>query len=124
MADSADTIITATLMRGKNYSFYNPSTATYTVFKRSVPVEVTDEVADQLEELVDVVKTSDGDEIEKLYFDIDRDAERRTEEEAKPRRMRLRMVEASEPKQTKTVSSRTTPVPGRTAGLKVGGPRR
>ena len=119
MADSADTIITATLVRGKNYSFFNTEKGAFETYKRNVPVEVDEEVADRLEELVETVSTTDGDEIEKPLFEIDREAERRTEEDKAPKRMRLRMVPADEGKKAQAVSTRTAPPPGRGTGLKV-----
>lgn len=124
MADNAGTIITATLSRGKTYSHFIKEEGKFKEFKRNVPTEVSDELADELEELVEIITTTDGDEVEKPRFEIDREAEKRQDDEPAPRRMRLRMVAADEDRKPKTVATRTAPVPGRGTGLKVGGSRR
>jgi hypothetical protein len=62
---------------------------------RNVPKEVTEDLADALEELIDTVPTSDGDEIEKPLFDIDREAVRRDADEERPSKLRMRLVPAT-----------------------------
>lgn len=85
-------IITAKLVRGKVYSYFEQSTGHYLTFKRNVPVEVSAKVANELEDLVDEINTDEGEVIEKNRFEIDYEAERRTEEDTGPRRLRMRIV--------------------------------
>jgi hypothetical protein len=62
----------------------------YHEFRQRVPVPVTEELADELEELVDTVSTDDGQAIEMDRFEIDRDAVAVAEED-QPKRTRLRL---------------------------------
>jgi hypothetical protein len=85
--------ITATLIRGRVYVFNYQGK--HHEFKRGVPVEVSKELAAELEKDTVIIETTDGDEIEKDRFNIDFDAEVRQVRPA-PLRKRLRLVEAEE----------------------------
>ena len=99
-----DTIITATLVRGKKYSYNQivktdaaglPVEGKFHAFERNIPVPVSSELADELEELVEVLTTSDGDEVEKPRFKIDRSAPARQSKEVDPaKKVRMRLVVA------------------------------
>lgn len=116
---ASDTCITATLIRGKiyNYNFApmkgdgtkNYEKAQYFVFTRNVPLTVPEEVADELEELMELETTRDGeDEIERPVFRITRDAPVRRPEDKEVRRVRMRLVAADEVRKPKL----RPPVPG------------
>lgn len=87
--DDEDTIILAKLKRGKNYKHFWDGK--YHQFLRNVPEEVSEELADELESLVDRIEDEDGEMIEKEYFSVDRNASPR---EATPevKRIRIRTV--------------------------------
>lgn len=112
---SEETVITAKLVRGKSYSInFNGN---YEVFERSVPREVSAALADELETLTEVVTTSDGDEIEKDLFLINRNASvSAAKEGSEPKKLRMRIVpvEAKESK-VKPAPARKLPPGRRTA---------
>jgi hypothetical protein len=83
-----DRIILATLKRGKVYTHFFEGA--YHEFRQRVPVPVSEEMAEELEELVDVVNTDEGQSIEMDRFEIDRDATPISEED-QPKRTRLRL---------------------------------
>jgi hypothetical protein len=61
-------IITATLIRGRFYAYGNVH------FYRNEPLTVSEDLADELEELADEVKDNEGESFSKPRFKIDRDA--------------------------------------------------
>lgn len=87
-------VIIATLVRNSIYVFnhmVDGESKGYYTFERAVPVPVSEELADVLEELTEEVPDSDGDLITKDLFKIDRDAQSRTL--VAPRKnVRFRMV--------------------------------
>lgn len=113
----ANTCVTATLIRNKVYHYnFAPmdtrgqkdfSKTEYFTFERNVPktlrAEIAEQLADELEELVEIEQTRDGeDEIERPVFRIDREAQVRTAEEDKTvKRVRMRLVSADEAKKPK-----------------------
>lgn len=111
------TCTTATLIRGKKYSYFyapiDPRTGErdhakgkFYSFERHIaqvlPPDVAVGLADDLDELVDVVSVGDGDEVEKQIFRVDRDAPLRVKEPVDPDRpKRLRLVSADEVRKPK-----------------------
>ena len=92
-------VVLATLRRGKIYKhFYD---GRYWEFKQRVPIVVPDELADELEQLIDIVNTDDRQQIEMDRFDIDRDAVAPEEEEAQQTRTRLRLKQETVPVRAK-----------------------
>jgi len=85
---SNDTVITATLVRGKTYKVFHKGA--YETFERGVEREVDEELADQIELEVEQISTEDGDVIERDRFNIDRDASpRKVQPEGKRLRKRI-----------------------------------
>ena len=106
---STGTVITATLVRGKTYKhFYNGA---YETFERGVEREVEEDLADELEPLVEEISTEDGDVIERDRFSIDRDASpRRVQPEGKRLRKRIVTEEVDVQPVRKKVALRKQPV--------------
>lgn len=103
------TCITATLIRGKIYSYNHVlkkaadgsvTDSKFHQFIRGQPLQIHDpSLADELEELMHIEVTRDGDEIEKPMFKIDRNAPVRTKEAIDPnKRVRMRLVAADQAK--------------------------
>lgn len=109
----AETCITATLVRGKvyNYNFIadkkKPAEGQYFTFHRNVPQEVSEELADELEDLQDVERRradpedEDVEEIERPLFRIDREAPVRRADEKTVKKVRMRLVAADEVRRPK-----------------------
>lgn len=102
-----ETCITATLIRGKKYSFNHVlkrdsmggvalSDQRFYAFERNIPLPIPEEVADALEDLVDISTDPDGDEIEKPFFRVDRNAQIRRVDDGTPKKVRMRLVAADE----------------------------
>ncbi len=105
---TSDTVITATLIRGKTYQYsqlakVGEEQETFK-FLRAVPQEVTEDIAEALEDLVDIVTSRDGRErieIERQIFRINYEADTselnvgKARERAKSRK-RLRLVSADD----------------------------
>lgn len=101
-----DSVILATLKRGKHYSHFFEGT--YHEFRRGVPEQVSEELADELEELVDTIPVGDpaaGEQVEVDRFDIDRDARplEETEGEKTRRVLRLKVEEVPMRRRAKPV---------------------
>ena len=77
-------VITVKLVRGRVYVFGNIH------YMRGVATEVTMEVAQELEELYDVVTDADGDEFEKPIFLVDYDAKPKSAKKPISKRRRLK----------------------------------
>lgn len=78
-------VITAKLVRGRVYVYENVH------YMRSVATVVSADLADQLGELFEVVKDSDGDEFEKSIFAIDYNAKLPSAKRSNvPKRKRLK----------------------------------
>ena len=110
------TITLATLIRGKTYSF-NTGNGTYVSFGRNVPKPVPDDVADQLEELVEEIGTDDGDPIEVERFRIERNVPASRvagggDDDEAPVRIRTRLVREAVPVR-KTLPVRKVPTVGK-----------
>jgi hypothetical protein len=101
-------VIVATLKRGRNYKFFHAGK--FHAFKRNVPEEVSEELADELEAVVDRVEDEDGETIEKDYFLIDRNASRR-DVEPEVKRIRIRTVR----EEVVDTPRRTKPLPRKLA---------
>lgn len=92
-------VITATLVRGKTYTYFEPGEAgkqgTYHEFQRNVPVEVSEALADKLEALTESVALQDrerkGEMIDVELFDVRRGVAALVKPSEKPR-MVLKMV--------------------------------
>ena len=109
----SDKVITAKLVRGKVYSFWDEENKVFITFRRAVPLPVTEKIAKELEALEEEVVV-DEDTIARDLFEIDYDAVVRDEDEDRPRRPRMRLVAAEtiKPKnKVKDVPVRAAPAP-------------
>jgi hypothetical protein len=85
------TVTLATLIRGKSYKVFNEGS--YVEFKRNIPVEVSDELADRLEEETETINVEGGsDVIEVDRFRIERDQQPLAKRDEDQSRRRLRLV--------------------------------
>lgn len=89
---AGETVTLATLIRGKNYKHFHDGS--YVEFLRNIPKQVSDELAGDLEELIDTVGTDDGNSIEVDKFRIERNVPAsRLEDNGEPTtRVRRRIV--------------------------------
>jgi hypothetical protein len=127
----AETIITATLIRGKKYSYNqilkqdevgNATETKFWAFERGIPVPVSSGLADELEELCEIDTTRDGDEIEKPRFKIDRNAPRQSAKVLDPnKKVRMRLVRADEAPRPPAVRPKPAPSNRGLYGRKIGG---
>lgn len=87
----AETVTLATLIRGKSYKqFYNGE---YVEFKRNVPREIDEILADELEAMIETIATEDAEEvIEVDRFRVERNQKPLAEVEGDVTRKRLRLV--------------------------------
>lgn len=103
--------ITATLIRGKKYSYNQilktdaAGVATETkfhAFERNIPVPVDEVLAGELEELVEIIPTSEGDEIEKPRFNVNWEAPEAGAKAAPDpnKKVRMRLVAADDVRST------------------------
>ena len=106
--DEGGSVILATLKRGKSYK--HQFEGKYYGFKRNEPEQVSEGLADELEQLVDRIQTEDDDVIEKDYFEINRDASPRTvNPETKRKRLRIVSEEVDDVPVRKKPKLRTPP---------------
>ena len=112
VAETSDKVTLATLVRGKNYSYFHKPETKYYKFRRNVPTVVPTEVADILELEVEEIGTDDGDVIDKEIFRIERNAEMRSSEDA-PKRLRMKIVSVDTGDRPVTVARRASAPPGR-----------
>lgn len=90
------TVILATLIRGKTWKELHEGA--YVEFKRNVPMEVEEELAERLEELVETIGVDGAtDVIEVDRFRIERDQQPLAVAQQDDKRRRLRLVSEDVP---------------------------